>query len=93
MAEVVVAGGKEEPRRRLVAVREVRRGMARDTRMGCKARHQGPVVHQLGSSLNRQDCQFARNEVAHQRGAHRRAEGKNIAEWLQPEVMAPRTNC
>lgn len=89
----VVAGGKKEPHRRLVAVLEDRREMVRDTRTGCKGRHQGPVVHQQGSSLNRKDCQFARNEVSHQRGAHRRAEGKNIAEWLRSEVMTPSNNC
>lgn len=77
---VVVAGGKEEPHRRLVAVQEVPRGMARGIRSECKARHQGPAVHQPGSNLNRQDCQSARNEVSQRREGHRRAEGKSIAE-------------
>ena len=92
MVEVAV-GRKEEPHRTLVAVQEVQRGMVRVIRSGCKARHQGPAVHQLGSSLNRQDFQSAANEVSHQQGGHRRAEGKSIAEWLRPEVIAPRNIC
>lgn len=88
-----VAGGKGEPHRRLVAVQEVRREMARGIRRGCRARHRGSGVHQLGNSLNRQDCQSARNEVSWRWEDHHKAEGRSIAEWLRSEAMVPSNNC